>query len=224
MPLTRTPKAEQSNESTKKNVFTVDNLTPSLPEDSTLTEIRKVQKTVVNADESQDATVIKKIGEGTTGEKKVNSIKEKMELEPQDATVVKKIGEKLPPKKIVPKAEVPKTEKELAVQKKAEERKASAKKAIESGEKASEEKPVEKLPVKKTPVEHTPVEKTSKAVAETKNYLSMLPDNWSKMHWAQIEKFIKTLTDADFVKFIMTVENKAVIQKACKERLKEIAK
>jgi hypothetical protein len=50
----------------------------------------------------------------------------------------------------------------------------------------------------------------------------MLPDNWSKMHWVQKEKFILTVDDPDFLKFILQVEMTAAVQNACKERLKAI--
>lgn len=56
------------------------------------------------------------------------------------------------------------------------------------------------------------------------NYLDMLPEDWSKMHWVKKEKFIMQIDDIDFVKFIMTVETTKAIQNACKKRLSELTK
>jgi len=68
-----------------------------------------------------------------------------------------------------------------------------------------------------------PEEKTTEPSSPEKiNYLSILPEDWGKLHWVKKEKFVKKLTDIDFIKYLLTVENTKAIQRACKERLKAL--
>jgi len=57
---------------------------------------------------------------------------------------------------------------------------------------------------------------------EKPNYLSMLPDTWGDLSLDERISFIKTVTDPDFLNFIMDVEGTPAVVNACKERLKEI--
>jgi hypothetical protein len=54
------------------------------------------------------------------------------------------------------------------------------------------------------------------------DYLSMLPADWGQLHWVKREVFIKSLTDINFIKYIMSVETIKALQNACNERLKEL--
>jgi hypothetical protein len=55
-------------------------------------------------------------------------------------------------------------------------------------------------------------------------YLKMLPEDWAKMHWVKKEQFIKSQTDKEFIKFILTVEPVKAVQNACRKRLVELEK
>lgn len=58
----------------------------------------------------------------------------------------------------------------------------------------------------------------------SKDYISMLPDDWATLHWVKKEQFIKQITDPDFLKFILKVESLKAVQNACKKRLEELTK
>jgi len=68
-----------------------------------------------------------------------------------------------------------------------------------------------------------PIVATKKAEEEP-DYLSMLPADWGTMHWVKKEKYIKSLTDVAFIKFVMSMETIKAVQNACNERLKELEK
>jgi hypothetical protein len=163
----------------KVKTFTVDNMTPAVPEDSTLNEVKKA---TTSFDGSQDGRVIKKIGE-----------KSKMPPEP--------------------------TEVEGIVLKKTD---FSAK--LPSGS-----TPVADLSGVKTQDEVNAIEKEiekkgAPQLVEKKNYIDMLPDNWSEMHWVKKEKFIMAIDDIEFLKFIMKVESIKAVHAACRKRMTELAK
>lgn len=87
--------------------------------------------------------------------------------------------------------------------------------------------PVADLSGVKTQSEVDVIEKglDKKEVAKTsgsKNYLDMLPDDWSTMHWVKKEKFIANIVDPEFIKFILKVESIKAVQNACKKRLEEL--
>jgi hypothetical protein len=66
------------------------------------------------------------------------------------------------------------------------------------------------------------VEAKPAATEDNIDFLSMLPEDWGTMHWVKKEKFIKSLTDKAFIKFIFSVESIKAVQNACTERLKEL--
>jgi len=59
---------------------------------------------------------------------------------------------------------------------------------------------------------------------ETKNFLDMLPEDWSTLHWVKKEKFIMQINDVEFLKFIMKVETIKAVHGACRKRMVEIEK
>jgi hypothetical protein len=87
--------------------------------------------------------------------------------------------------------------------------------------------PVADLSGVKTQSEVDAIEKglDKKEVAKTSgsiNYLDMLPDDWSTLHWVKKEKFIANIVDPEFIKFILKVESIKAVQNACKKRLEEL--
>ena len=66
----------------------------------------------------------------------------------------------------------------------------------------------------------TPVVKTASAPSD--DYISMLPDKWSDMHWVQKEKFVLSITDKAFLEFILSVETTPAIINACTKRLAQL--
>jgi hypothetical protein len=133
----------------------------------------------------------------------------------QDGREVKKIGEK---KMIMP--EEP-TEVEGIVLKKTD----------FSGKQSSGSTPIADLSGVKTQSEvneiENEIEKKSQVQApavEKKNYVDMLPDDWSTLHWVKKEKFIMEITDPEFLKFIMKVESVKAVHAACRKRMVELGK
>jgi hypothetical protein len=168
-------------EQKKTNSFTVDDTTPRITEDATLKEITRVTKPVVEAAESQDAKVIKKI----------SKVKVQVE-ETEGITLNSEVG--------------------------------SAEKEIDFSVKTSSgDTPVDtsvKVSSGSTPV----ADLTGQEQSKGSKYIDQLPSDWSKMHWVKKEQFIKTLTDIEFVKFILTVEPVKAVQNACRKRLVELEK
>lgn len=219
-----TTKKASLNDLTKKKGFIVDDKTPrQVSEDMTLSEIRKVTGEVINADESQEAQVVKKVDrskmvvqeiEGVTFRKvsapKEMSIETKVSAGKQDITIKTQV---IPGQSISDSSEgtVVATvghKSEDAAKARAEARKiasAQTQAAIEKKKVASQKDP----------------EKASDS-PEDNNYLSMLPDIWSKMHWVQKETWIKKQDNKGLLEFIMSVETLKAVQDACAKRLKEL--
>jgi hypothetical protein len=191
------PEAEKAK---PKNTFTVDGTNPTVPEGASLEQVRRAMKIEVIDGSQQEGVVVKTLG-------KVNT--EKLPIEPQEATVVKKIGEKISTPAVSNEGRVKNSKPRKGLE------------AYKKVEVAVEEPKIE-APAKKEKVKKAAPKKDSVATSSDKDYLSMLPDDWSKMHWTNMEKFIKGLTDVNFIKFIKQVEPKAIIQKTCDARLKEL--
>ena len=122
-----------------------------------------------------------------------------------------------------------KTPKELALERAAARKKASAatQKRIEDANPATQKRvedanpePVKKKPTKK--VVKKAAANTPKTTPESSNYLLMLPEEWGELHWTKKEKFVKELTDIDFIKYLLVVETANAVQNACRERLNEL--
>jgi hypothetical protein len=203
----------------KKNAMIIDETTPrNIPEDMTQQEVNKL-KMVVKEDESQGAKIVRKVAVQPTVQE-IEGITLRKTTSPTEMTittktssggtpavsameagvVVAKVGEKITPKTASVKSSVITTE----AAKKAEAAKA-ARKASSAQTQAQVEKAKPKVPVQ-----------------EDNDFLSMLPDNWADLHWVQKEKFIKGITNIEFLKFILTVESVKAVQDACEKRLKEL--
>lgn len=200
------------------------------PEGMTITTKVSSGSTAV-ADVSQQGAVVV----GTIGGVKAKA----SALEPQDAVEVSRIGEeKVSPPKVDPNEKKgedliasifeDKTPEEIAEEKKKKEtadKRAKTRAASRKKASAQTQKQMEKIAPKEPEVEK--IEKVEESKVETveagsTDYLSMLPDDWGKMHWVKKEKFIKGLTDIAFIKFIFSVETIKAIQNACTERLIEL--
>jgi len=160
-------------------------------------------------------------------------------IEPQEAVEVGKVGAEKPPKPVETGEKTgDELIKDLFEDMTPEEVELQKKKKIESDKRAKDRAAKRKIASSETqkmvekeagivPKEEVPVEKEVKEVpvpekVESGDFLSMLPDDWGKLHWVKKEKFIKELTDIDFIKFIFTVETTKAVKNACTERLKEL--
>jgi len=56
------------------------------------------------------------------------------------------------------------------------------------------------------------------------NYVDLLPENWGELHWTRKEKFIQSITDINFLKFILRVESVKAVINACKKQLETLSK
>lgn len=252
IPLKSSKTASEVEEKKEKKTYTVDGSTPRLPEDATRSEIDRATGVNKVEAETQEAAVIKKIGEPQMEIQKAES---------QDAEVVRKIGERpetqttegVTLKKTESKKDMTidtqvnapgemkintqvgsaeanqkKEEAAKAAEKRAAERKAASSKSSEgesSEDKSSPDtkKKTAKKSSKKSSKKSTPKPpKTVKREDGSPDYLAMMPDDWSKLHWVKKEKFIMALEDADFVEFILKVETVNAVQNACKKRLEEL--
>ncbi len=112
--------------------------------------------------------------------------------------------------------------KEAALKRAAQRKKASAatQKMVEDENPTPKKKTVKKV-VKKKVVKKAS-DKTPAATPENSNYLSILPEDWSKLHWTKKEKFVMEQTDIDFIKYLLTTAPSKAVQNACKERLKQL--
>jgi hypothetical protein len=192
--------AKSKSDTAAKKTFTVDTNTPRVPEDASLSEIKRATTTI--SDEGQDGKVVKKLG-----------AKGKMVVEEDGeagAVIVKKIGEikvkddsanvESMEEGIIFRKVTPSVEKEPTVTVRGEE-------------------PIADLSGVRSQAEIDAMEKKY-----DKSFLDKLPKDWSEMHWVQKEKFIMAQTDKEFVKFILTVEPTKAVQNACRKRLVEIEK
>jgi hypothetical protein len=183
-----------STETKKANTFTVDPSTPKLFEDPTLKEINRVTKPVVHTNEAQDAVVVKKLSGIKMHVDSVEGITLKNEV----------VG--------------------------------SSGREIDTSAKASSGKSVDTDYSVKTASGSTPITdlssidkntedlKNQNSPPEKKNYLKMLPEEWSKLHWVKKEQFVKQQTDKEFVKFILLVDPVKAVQNACRKRLVDLEK
>jgi hypothetical protein len=208
--------------SDKRKSFTVDSTTPSVPEDATMADVRRATQVISVESGAQNTTVVKKIGqaadvvsaEGITLRKTVSreaSAKARVGSGDREINTKAKVsaGESMPDiggevtvvKKIVD------TSSDIPVKKAGE----ADYDPLLGGSFDTDMKQGGLNKDAATPV-----------VEENPDYLSMLPENWGDMHWAQKEKFIMGLTDMNFIKFIQTVETTAAVQNACTERLTQL--
>lgn len=250
IPLKMGAKVPEGSE--KKSSYIVDDKTPrTISEDMTREEVHRITK-VVNADESQDAQVVKTMKPAPRIKevdgiilRKVDSPKDvslKKVKSPKDMTITTKVGSgsipvEDPTGRTVTATEpvteettqepvTPPPPKDPDAGKKAAQRAASRKKSATQTQKKMEGE--KKTTAKKTAKKKTTKKKTvvSKPVTvdsgKTDDYLLMLPEDWGQIHWVKKEKFIKEQTDIDFIKFILSVETTKAVQNACIERLKEL--
>lgn len=197
----------------KRKTFTVDGSTlSSIPEDFTADEVAKAtggasgKATVMEAQDNQQATVVKKIGVANT----------KVSVEDMDRAetrVVKKIG-------VAPTV----TTEEGITLRKTESRESIGEAKVSAGETMP---PMggEVTVIKKGTAQQVKTASQKPAGATTgekADYLSMLPDDWGTMHWVQKEKFIQGLDNKGLIEFIMSVDIVKAVLVACKERLRKL--
>lgn len=199
---------KQPQETKKRETFTVDDTTPRVSEDATLKEVKRA--VIQNEGESQDARVVKKI--------KIAS----MNVESPEGVTLKKEDEKVETKtetKVVEGVTF-KTEEKVA---KTEETGATV---SSGGEAITEIGPgtegVEIVQKREGVNIALQEAKEEPQTDEDPDYLSMLPEDWGSLHWTKKEKFIKIITNVDFLKFILSVETTTAVQNACKARLEEL--
>ena len=192
--------SEKTEEKPKANTFTVDQRTPRPSDDATLTEVKRVM--VTQADGSQDARVVSKVGDKRP--------RQKMEVEHQDARVIGRVktGEVVEEGIIFNKPAAPKEKSDVTT--------TAGSTPVADLSEAKTQKDVEII--------EKAVTKKASTAASTANYLDMLPEDWATMHWVKKENFIKTITDKEFINFILRVESTKAVQLACKRRLAELAK
>jgi hypothetical protein len=185
----------------KANVFTVDDTTSKLPEDATMKEVsRATTRPVVEAVESQDAVIVRKVQ------------RPKLQVESIEGVTLK--------------SEVGSSNKEIDFTVKT----SSGNTPIDFSVKTSPgSTPVADLSsiesdIKNLTEEVAPSPASEKKKEANAKYLKMLPEDWAKMHWVKKEQFIKSQTDKEFVKFILTVEQVKAVQNACRKRLVELEK
>jgi hypothetical protein len=222
--LPMTTKRAASMEPKKKKSFVIDEKTPrTIGEDMTKAEVERITK-VVAADDAQDAVVVKPIKpiatsievEGITLKKYTNTPTASTAAS-KDLNVTAKVsagGESVVDIQsagtVVATVGVKKSSADAAA-KRAASRKAAS---VMTQTQIEKEQGIVKEPV----VTPAPVDSSN----PTDVFLSMLPDNWSKMHWVQKEKFIKEQTNVAFIQFILSVESIKAVQNACTERLSEL--
>jgi hypothetical protein len=196
------------------------------PEGLTITTKVSSGSTAVADVSQQDAVVV-----GTVGGVKAKT----PAVEPQEAVEVSRIGEeKSPIPKVGPDektgteliADIFGDEKSPEEIKKEEEKKATSDKRAKeraAGRKKSSAQTQKKMEKASTPAQEIPEPEPKVEVKEAStDYLSMLPDDWGKLHWVKKEQFIKKQTDVAFIQFIKSVETTKAIQNACTERLIEL--
>lgn len=190
-------KAQQAAAPAKKNAFVVDDTTPRLPEQASKEEVERVL--TKQPLEPQEARVIRRTGKVVVDAVDGVSLKTTVGSgdQPIDASV--KVGSGST--EVVDLAGVNTPEQAEAAGVKVV---ASIPKMNDDPNPAAREVPV------------------SFSAEKTKEFLAKLPKTWAKMHWAQKEKFINTLTDMDFVRYIMSVEEIKTVQRICKARLQAL--
>lgn len=197
----------------KRNSYTVDEHTPALPEETTLKDVQKA-KGVSRTDESQEAKVIGRTSRTKPEVQEIDGVTLRKTDSPEDMTIKTTVGAGSTPvgdssdgvvvaqTTQIPKAVVPNS--------KAAEAKAEAEKRKKAAAQTQAQVEAGKKP------------KATVPPAAGQDYMSLLPDTWGDMHWVQKEKFVKSLTDKEFLKFILTVETIKAVLNACEDRLKEL--
>ena len=219
--MKNTPKAK---EESKKNSFTVDETTPRIQDGASPDEIKRVVKVDLDQ-ESQGATVVKKMGSSQTEVQEMDGVTlRRPDTTPKDTkittTTAASAGDGMPNQgarvvgTIGGKKDGKKTE-PLEPQ--------DAKVVGRVGEKKGRTKTTTKTASKKAPSKKKSTHKKAvKTTSDDQDYLSKLPDGWGDLHWVKKEKFILELEDIGFIKFIMSVETLNAVQKACKKRLEQL--
>lgn len=186
---------QKTSSSKKRKTFVVDSTTPAVQEGASLAEVNRAQG-VVTAEESQNATVVKKIK------------RQPLRVEDTDGVrITSQVGSGDKP--ISTKATVGSSDKKTI------NTKASVGKGSEAVVDISSSQ--EAVVVKKQASRTTPE-------SSTQSYLDKMPDDWGEMHWTKKEKYIKQQDDKGLLEFIMRVETIKVVKAACKARLDELNK
>jgi len=224
--LPMTTKRAASAQPKKKKSFVIDDKTPrTIGEDMTKAEVERITK-VVAADDTQDARVVKPIKPIATSIEVEGITLKKYSNSPTASTVVSKDlnvtakvstgGESVVDIQsagvVVATVGTKKASADMAA-KRAVARKAAS---VLTQTQIEKEHGIVKEP------EVTPAPVIEDSSNPTDAFLSMLPDNWSKMHWVQKEKFVKEQTNVAFIQFILSVESIKAVQNACTERLSEL--
>ena len=186
-----------------KKKIVVDSTTPSIPEDATAEEVKRITSPVVqSADQSQESVVVKKIRkapsvieiEGVVL-RKTKSVERpatartgSVEMKPITASVVKPLT--------VSKEEV-------------------------TVVKTISPKP-DAIDALNVPPKPSVVNNNQVIASDPQDYMSLLPESWGDMHWTQKEVFVLNLNDKGFIEFIMSVETIKAVLNACTERLKQL--
>lgn len=190
-------KQENTSANKKRKTFTVDATTPAVQEGATKEEVERA-KGVINAQESQNATVVRKIRRGSMKVEETDGIKVTNQVGSGDKPISTRASVSSPDKKAInTKATVGKGSEPVA------------------DLAAQQEAVVVSKQIKKA---------SSTSSDMTRDYLEKMPDDWGDLHWTKKEKFIKQQTDKGLLEFIMRVENIKVVKTACKTRLEEIEK
>ena len=210
-PMTRIPKKQASAASTKKT-FVVDDTTPRVSEDPTVDEVRRATA-VVEAVDGQQGTVVRRM-QGTPQVQSIDGVVLRKGAPAQGGETHSVEGvtfRKTASQESTAEATVSAGEPMLATG-------GEVVTVVKTGIKVQDTSP-EGVPLAPRPVAkpEEPKDTTSSDV-----YMAMLPENWGNMHWTQKEKFIQSLTDKNFVRFIRSVETIKAVLDACRERLKQL--
>ena len=209
---------KKTDSDTKKKTYTVDNTTPSVPEDASREELSRA-KGVVNADESQDAKVVRKISRGSMKVQQMDGV-----------TITNEVGSGDKP--ISTKASVGSPAEDLNTGAKVSR---GSETVVDLSEVGRKEKPEEQAPIVEEETQEAPQVDSgdnqenpemedAQGKDEAQDYLDKVPDNWGDMHWTQKEKFIKQQEDRGLVEFILRVESLKAVKNACEKRLEELDK
>lgn len=185
--------APQSAEPKKKNVFTVDDTTPNIPDQASKEEVeRALSKQPL---EPQEAKVVRKMGRITVDE--VDGVTLKTSVGSGDQAMDAKVTVGSGSTDVVDLAGVH-----------------TAEQAEEAGVRvAATIRPMADEPGKPA---------QSSVQAPTSNYLSMLPADWATLHWRSKERFINQQKDIGLIEYILSVEEIKTIQRICKARLQAL--
>jgi hypothetical protein len=219
-------KEASSTDSKKRNSFMVDQNTSSLPQEPSLDDIRRVKGSSKIVQESQEATVVSRTSKPRLLDvQETEGITLKKVASPKDMTIKTTVGSGSTPigdasDGVVVGKTTPMGEPEGTVRtaSKSAEAKAQREKRLKQSAQTQAQIEAEK----KTKPAPDPVS-VQPAQDNNTDYMAMLPPTWSEMHWVQKEKFVKSLVDKDFIKFILSVESIKAVLNACEERLKELA-